>query len=364
MYNLHVIQAEFGDSMLLEFGTKTHPKYILIDGGPNGVYDASLQLSITELVKSKVIEAVIVTHVDADHIKGILDLLSDLKDQKDNGAVPYLQLLDLWLNTFNQTIDPTSELTNRLNSLYSNAAANGIQMATTAVAINGIKEGNKVRTLCNILNVPMNTPAPQGILRVGSPNAPLSYANLTFNIIGPTKENLEELQKEWEEWLAKRESEMATGNFTILSMSDKSVPNLSSIAFLIEGDGRTILFTGDGRGDHLLQGLKAKELLNDGQINIDVLKVPHHGSNRNTDRKFFKQVKAGTYVISGNGKYGNPDYDTLIWIVESAKEDDRQIKLIVTNETSSTKKLMEKYPQGDWGYEINYLAQGENYLTI
>jgi hypothetical protein len=40
----------------------------------------------------------------------------------------------------------------------------------------------------------------------------------------------------------------------IAAMADRSIPNLSSIMILAEADeGKKILFTGDGRGDHLLQ---------------------------------------------------------------------------------------------------------------
>ncbi len=42
MLNLHVLQAENGDCMILEFGTTATPKYILIDGGPQTIYDRYL----------------------------------------------------------------------------------------------------------------------------------------------------------------------------------------------------------------------------------------------------------------------------------------------------------------------------------
>lgn len=364
MFNLHVIQAEFGDSMLIEYGSNAHPKYILIDGGPSGIYDNFLRQAILDIVGTRTLEVAVVTHIDADHIKGVLDLLAELKSQEDNGETRFLQITDFWFNSFARTIDTTNSLTNRINALFSTAAANGIQMASTAIAINGINEGNKVTTLCNILGIAINTPAPQGVIRVGSPNAVLNYGNLVFTIVGPTQENLDELQREWEEWLTERENEMTAGSFDILSMSDKSVPNLSSIAFLVEGDGRTILFTGDGRGDHLLQGLKKKGLLTNGGIDVNVLKVAHHGSDRNTDRAFFERVRANTYVISANGKYKNPDYTTLTWIVEAANEQRREIELVVTNETPSTKKLINDYPPNEWGYTIQYIPDHHNHISV
>ena len=57
----------------------------------------------------------------------------------------------------------------------------------------------------------------------------------------------------------------------------------------------------------------------EGTFHVDVLKVMHHGSDRNATKTFFKRVTADTYVLSANGNPDNPDLATLIWIVESAK---------------------------------------------
>ncbi|WP_332736853.1 hypothetical protein [Flavihumibacter sp.] len=365
MFKLHVIQAEFGDSMLIEYGSRQSPKYFLIDGGPSDVYDNFLRSELENIVgASGTLDVVAITHVDIDHIKGILDFLAELKSQSDNGKEHFLKVKDLWMNTFSGTIDNDGAMTKRINTIFSNAASNNVNMASTGIAINGIKEGNKVTTLCNVLQIPINTPTVQSIFRVGSPNAALTYGNLTITIVGPTKENLEALKTEWEEWITARENEMGAGNFNILSMSDKSIPNLSSIAFLIEGNGRSMLFTGDGRGDHLTEGLKKKGLLNNGRMHVEVLKVAHHGSDRNTNRTFFENITADTYVISANGKHSNPDYATLSWIIESANEAGRQINLVVTNDTASTKRIVNDYNPAEFGYSITFISNIKNSIEI
>lgn len=365
MFKLHLIQAEFGDSMLIEYGSSQSPKFFLIDGGPSNVYNNFLRSELENIVgEGGTLDVVAITHVDIDHIKGILDFLAELKSQSDNGEQHFLKVKDLWLNTFSGTIDTDGTMTNRINTIFSNAASNNVSMASTGIAINGIKEGNRVTTLCNVLQIPMNTPTTQGIFRVGSPNAPLTFGNLTVTIVGPTKENLDALKTEWEEWIAARENEMGAGNFNVLSMSDKSVPNLSSIAFLIEGNGRSMLFTGDGRGDHLIEGLKKKGLLNNGRMHVEVLKVAHHGSDRNATRAFFENITADIYVISANGKHSNPDYATLSWIIESANEAGRLIKIVVTNDTPSTKKIVNDYKPSEWGYSMEFIAANKNSIEV
>ena len=43
MLKLHVVQAEYGDCLILEYGQQASPRYILIDGGPTTTYERHLQ---------------------------------------------------------------------------------------------------------------------------------------------------------------------------------------------------------------------------------------------------------------------------------------------------------------------------------
>ncbi len=84
-----------------------------------------------------------------------------------------------------------------------------------------------------------------------------------------------------------------------------------------------ILLTGDARGDKTLKGLEQADLLTSGVLKVDVLKVPHHGSNRNVKPDYFKKIIAETYVFSGNGDNGNPDRDTLEMLFDVRDRNDR-----------------------------------------
>src|SRR5262249_55812253 len=77
-----------------------------------------------------------------------------------------------------------------------------------------------------------------------------------------------------------------------------------------------ILLTGDARGDYIVEGLEDAGYLKEGRYSVDILKLPHHGSSRNCTEDLFKAVEAAHYVISANGKYDNPDTDTLCLIAE------------------------------------------------
>ena len=134
---------------------------------------------------------------------------------------------------------------------------------------------------------------------------------------------------------------------------------------IAEADGRTILFTGDGRSDHLLDGLEAAGQLDaNGALHVDVLKVPHHGSDRNATRTFFREVTADTYVISANGHPDNPDLSTLIWIVESAQQQSRDIDIVATNHTPSLQKLLEEYPQAQFTYNLEIMPSNHSFRRL
>ncbi len=60
---------------------------------------------------------------------------------------------------------------------------------------------------------------------------------------------------------------------------------------------------------------------------MDILKLPHHGSIRNVEADFFEKVTADHYVISANGRHGNPESETLELIAASRDDDDFTIHL-------------------------------------
>ena len=84
-----------------------------------------------------------------------------------------------------------------------------------------------------------------------------------------------------------------------------------------------MLLCGDARGDHILEGLEASGRLQPGgTLALDVLKLPHHGSIRNVEADFFERLPARHYVISADGRDGNPETETLEMIAAVRAGDD------------------------------------------
>lgn len=368
MIRLHVIQARFGDCLLLEYGESANPCYMLIDGGPAKNYEERLKPALLSILNGRsAIDDIVISHVDNDHIVGVVGLLTDQQFLQNTGQPPLFSVSNIWFNAFNQTIDKTG-MEYRIASLSEAASTQNLPMQLMSFTLSGINEGYKVLQRIGKLGISLNKDMGGAAFIAAKDNPVIRRKNMEIVVAGPTNDNLARLQTEWEKWIKKNEQEIAAGRYTpaVAADLDKSIPNLSSIVLLVKADGKTILLTGDCRSDHLQQGLIETGCSADGSIHVDIFKVQHHGSCRNIadGQKFFEEVTADTYIISADGKYHNPDYETLEWIVLAAHKSGRKIKLVLTNETDSSRKLLQKYDPLVYNYEPVIMKQEENYYML
>jgi beta-lactamase superfamily II metal-dependent hydrolase len=354
MFKLRIVQAEYGDCFILEYGTYQHPRYALIDGGPNTVYQNHLRSELQSITSTGGhLDFMALSHIDDDHVNGLLDLASELYKQKEKCKPPTITIEALLHNTFSQTLGVDIE-----DNYKAWIGQNPRQAKSIFVdqSERSILQGDKLTNYANLLEIPINPGIePSQPIRVNNPKSALTFGNLTLQVIGPNQRNLERLRKDWLKWLEQQSTR------DIRAPSDQTVPNLSSLIFLAKADEKTILLTGDGRSDDLLEGL-SQAGVTDSQspLHVDILKLPHHGSARSISKDFFKIVTADRYVISANGKDDNPDLDTLKWIVEADREPSRKIEIIVTNQTKSTQDLLIQCSTDKYNYTLEEMAKVEN----
>ena len=145
-------------------------------------------------------------------------------------------------------------------------------------------------------------------------------------VLSPRTDEIESLRRDWNRQL-ERLHKGETISAKTAEYLDRSPYNLSSIVCLVRQGERKILLTGDARGDLVLKALDAAGVTCDGALHVHVLKIPHHGSIRDVDTDFFARITADHYVISGNGRDGNPDTETLEMIACSRNDDNFTIHL-------------------------------------
>jgi hypothetical protein len=140
------------------------------------------------------------------------------------------------------------------------------------------------------------------------------------------------------------------------------IQSLSSIVLLVEIRARRLLLTGDARGDDIVAGFQAAGLGAELPLTLDVLKVPHHGSDRNLTRNFLQAFPARNYVISAGGKHGNPDADDVRAIVET-RADDAEYTIHLTNRVAGLPELLDSLSRGR-RFNHRFREDGELSLVV
>ena len=339
IFSLDVRRAHKGDCLLLHYGSKTTPGLMVIDAGPQDTYVPHLKPRLDairkarQLPKSKPlpIDLVMVSHVDDDHIHGVLDFTAELKAAS---GVPSARVAALWHNSFDDVIGNTpDELTAAMRAQFGPAALDGSlpdvddvdretaedteTVVDTMKVLASIEQGHSLRADAEKLHVECN-PEFDGALVMAPADTIEFDSDLTFTVVGPLKPELLKLQEKHDEWLKAQQSAPRRPSAALAAYVDRSVPNLSSIVVLAECGGKTMLLTGDARGDKILDGLEQiGRLTAGGTLHVNILKVPHHGSANNVALKFFQRITADHYVLSGDGEHGNPERDTLEMIFKA-----------------------------------------------
>ena len=361
---LHVINAFEGDCLLLE----RKGRFALVDGGPAGTFEHHLQPYLRQqLGTAGTLDAVMVSHVDSDHIAGVLDLLADLERARVDGDAHTVTVADVWHNSFGATIDnPEGSLQSNLQAMMSLAGRSKVAAANGSIALLGIKQGVRLRRLAVKLGIPLNGAFGGALIsQEKQTGVNWSFGDTTFEVVGPTAANLRELQGDWVRWIENNLDAFATGNVAAMTNADKSIPNLSSIVLLAATPHGDALLTGDARGDHILQGLEQAGAISEGGArHFRLIKIQHHGSDRNITREFVDRLTADIYVISADGKYGNPDDQVLTMLVDSAHAVGRTPLIVVTNDTPSVARLALSRPANQFGYTLAVRGPGEHASVV
>jgi beta-lactamase superfamily II metal-dependent hydrolase len=313
MLTIEMLPAGHGDCLWIEYGDPV--RRILVDGGPYYSYK-HLRNKIEQLdAHDRHFELLIVTHVDADHIEGILRLLQEPRLGVNFG--------DVWFNgttQINAALDQGDLLDERQGE-YLQAV-----LTDSGQRWNGAFGGN-------VVYVPADGELPKKKLD----------GDATLTVVSPTAKELRTLAAHWVDIVAKEgfstgdtaaalerlkkqkrlqpvdtlgdEAPADTlGEADDAPGSDSSVANGSSIAVILEHDDHRLLLAGDAF-PHVLVG--ALERYPGGvPVDLAVFKLPHHGSIRNMTDEMVEAVNCEKFAISSNGKYfGHPSsraIDTLL----------------------------------------------------
>src|SRR5438105_3553936 len=97
MVRIELLPAHHGDSVLIEYGAANAPSRILIDGGTESSAPA-LTARLGRIGSPAPLELLVVTHVDEDHIGGMLKFFA----AGAHAVAPQ----DFWFNTYKHLLPP------------------------------------------------------------------------------------------------------------------------------------------------------------------------------------------------------------------------------------------------------------------
>ncbi|MDP2710844.1 MAG: hypothetical protein Q8O56_06460 [Solirubrobacteraceae bacterium] len=354
IFSLEALQAFQGDCLLLHAGSATQPLLVLIDGGPSSTWETSLRPRLEQLRGERAgdeagaalsIDLAMVSHIDDDHIHGMLDFAGELvTEQLDARPLSY-EVQTLWHNAFDDVVDDADALRSAavdvLSQPVGDPRADEIRAAGLAI-VASVNQGRELRDQAARLGWSVNDPFDGPVVLPPDGRRAITLGDVTLTVVCPHATQLEKLHEAWDTWLRQHphaiKDPAATAAFV-----DRSPYNLSSIVVLAECAGKRMLLTGDARGDHVLSGLDAAGIAEQGATHVDILKLPHHGSIRNLAEEFFARITADHYVISANGRHGNPETETLELIAASRSDDDFEIHLTNRAGSGDLEQRMEQF---------------------
>jgi beta-lactamase superfamily II metal-dependent hydrolase len=347
MVIFEALNALYGDCLLLRYpGPDSKERLWIIDGGPKGetvdgkpiaVWKDVLLPRLKEINSTATLPVALgmVSHIDDDHINGIQKLTSTLVSAGP-GKPPAVKFDRFWFNSFEDLVGPKpaglsgEAATASMASLVEQALP-GIDDEHAQLVMQSVPQGIALAADLGSLQLKGNKPV-NGMVVAKSGQQKFSIDGAAVTVIGPMQNRINKLQAEWAKALRKPTKAARQAALQDLFLPDKSldksVPNLSSIVVLVEVGGRKLLLAGDANGKDVVTAWKELALPPD-PVKIDLLKMPHHGSIRNTTEQFLQFFVAEHYIFSANGKFDNPDPPVVEALVKMHGQ--RKITLHFTN---------------------------------
>lgn len=310
------LKANNGDSILISFSDEMDIKRnILIDGGmPQTYYNSGeniygeLYHTIENIKKiGEKIDLLIITHIDEDHIGGILNWFALDEDA-------YKLIDKVWFNSGKAIAKHFAENTNEDLDLPLNIFATNFT---------SVKQGKLFEEYIKD-HVSWNE-------KIIKSKKQCSQNGIKIQILSPNDTKLKGLLKEYKRpinkyFTASSGNDWGTSIIDFIEEEkdplfrlekDNSPSNGSSIAFLLTFNKKKFLFLGDSHPEIIIESLKDLGATKEDPIEVEFVKVSHHGSCKNTNKELLEIIKTNNYMISTSSQMHNhPDKRTLARIID------------------------------------------------
>lgn len=341
IFRIHALYADHGDCLWIEYGEEERPHRIVVDCGTAGTYERLQKVLDTVADWDGENELLIITHIDADHIAGALPLLAKTGNAK--------RFKDIWFNG-----RPHLEPANMFEPF-------------------GAVQGEKLTRALIDNEAPWNSAFSGKAVALTEDSAPKRVklpGGALLTILSPTWGKLRALQSTWDAEVKKAGLDptmtapapqpsppgFEAFGFDVNALADwpfdedQTKPNGTSIAFLLEYEGKTMLLGADAHPSVLMASLQ--QLEGQEELVVDLLKVPHHGSRNNVSKAFLELVRCRSALFSTNGAYyRHPDKEAVARVIKYSPSGVE----LVFNCRSTFNELWDSTPlRKKWHYTTRY----------
>jgi len=315
---IRLLRAYNGDAIHLRTEDEEEGRFIniLIDGGKGNTYsfknskkkdeDGDLKVLIENIrSRDEHIDLLVLTHIDDDHIGGILKWIEKDGDAKD-------LIKKVWFNSGRLISEHFDEKETEENLLNIKIQESNNTSVRQGVTFEDFIEDNNIWDR-----------------RIIKSKDEIDLFGLKFTILSPSDEKLQLLLKNWEKEVpifdTSKENDYSRSLPELIDSDlfkeDASVPNGSCIAFLIEKQGKKILFLGDAHPQVIINSLIDLGYSEQNPLEVNYVKLSHHGSKSNTNIELLKLIRSEKYLISSNGdSHQLPDKRCLARIIKTKEK--------------------------------------------
>ncbi len=365
MFRIKMLPARYGDSLWIEYGRPSNPRRVLIDGGLASTYDI-LRAHLQGLLSSqRHFDLMVVTHIDADHIEGMITLLADrdLSFTTD----------DFWFNAWRHFSPAPKSLLGPLHGEFLSAM----------IDKRGFNWNRAFRD-------PVYAHAPVAIQEDRLPEVLLD-GGMKLTLLTPDRSALSKLKRVWKREVQK--TGLETGDLpawgarlydtprllpkSLLgdtapglevlaqkdSKKDNSVANGSSIAFLAEFEGKSCLFSGDVPPEKLSASLhRLLRQRYQPRLVLNAFKVAHHGGGKNFSLELAGLIDCDKYLFSTNGeRYGHPEKETIARLLTAKRN---PCRLAFNYCSDANRAWKDPQLQAHYQYGVDYPTGNNEGITI
>ena len=334
-------RAGHGDSILVSTSNGTN---ILIDGGEEGTYGEEIEDSLDERGIEK-LDLVVLTHIDSDHIGGIIEMLEDT-DNHD-------RIEELWFN------DSTVKINIKTGEI-------------------GYGQGNTLEEIINNTSIKHNSNV---FFEKGCTRTDREYfigSDIKLTLLSPLKNTLCTQVKKWKEYngeiaglscIDERELGLVAESFRCENLNKAktkklakaiktSLANETSIAFILEYNQKQFLFLGDADIKTINQSLIDFNFSAENRLKVEFVKLSHHESKKNINDNFLDLIDTSKFIILTDcSKFAHPDKETLALIATYDRENRKNVDFIFNYKELIRKKLSieeeSKYDFNAYSFENN-----------